>query len=293
MCLFLYVNNAHEGRVVRFPDFVQWHSPRDFVDPGGSSPVSLSDNHYLSERMQQRERDEGAGSGKGAGHVWWSLWRRAVPRSRDDIVHGLFRPLEEATKVLAWLAAIPTAELLLEVSNASIANALHRMLCHRFILGNDGAHPPCRRSRSRDKTECSSPMPPSTRQISNHGIPTTPRIRALHRYARDKCAALTKDLEAASALFLSHRSAVGKSAAAQRSTVESEAMVAEMLRGFFANALHYLGEIEVSVCTAVALQYLLGFSTNAEASSTVHALSSPLRHPSSIKQPVFRCAPSR
>ncbi|KAG5500226.1 hypothetical protein JIQ42_04561 [Leishmania sp. Namibia] len=275
MCLFMYVNRAHEGCIVRFPDFVQWHSPRDFVDPAESSRRPLSDQDYLSERMQQREREEGARGGKGSGHVWWSLWRRATPRSRDDIVQSLFQPLEEATKVLAWLSAMPTAELLLEVSNACIANALHRMLCHRFVLGDDGAHQPSRRGRPRDKTEWGSPMPSSAPQTGNYAMPATPRIRALHRYARNKCAALTKDLEAASALFLSHRGAFAEGAAAQHSTVESEARIAEMLRGFFANALHYLGEIEVSVCTAVTLQYLLGFSTKPEVSSTVHALSSP------------------
>ncbi|CCD12484.1 unnamed protein product, partial [Trypanosoma congolense IL3000] len=43
MCLFLYVNKAHEGRVVRFPDFVQWYSPRDFVLPPVQSEISCDD----------------------------------------------------------------------------------------------------------------------------------------------------------------------------------------------------------------------------------------------------------
>nr|CAJ2474767.1 unnamed protein product [Leishmania braziliensis] len=285
MCLFLHVNKAHEGRIVRFPDFVQWHSPRDFVASAGaesptspsleSSSPSLSDNYYLSERMQHQQGEGEISDGKGSAHVWWSLWRRAVPRSRDDIIQGLFQPLEQATKVLTWLAAIPTVELLLEVSNASIANALHRMLCHRCVLGDDGAHRPNGRGRPRDKAEWSSPKSSSTPEAPNHAIPATPRIRALHRYVRDKCTALTKDVEAASALFLSSRGAFGEGAAAQQSTAGSEAMITEVLRGLFANALHHLGEIEVSVCTAVGLQYLLGFSTDPEVTSTVHALSSP------------------
>ncbi|CBZ34785.1 hypothetical protein, conserved [Leishmania donovani] len=285
MCFFLYVNKAHEGRIVRFPDFVQWHSPRDFVASAGAESTtspsverpsrSLSDNDYLSERMQRQQKECGASGGKGSAHVWWSLWRRATPRSRDDIVHGLFQPLEQATKILAWLAAMPTEELLLEVSNASIANALHHMLCHRCVLGDDGANQPSGRGRPSHKADRSSRMPLSTPEAAHYTIPATPRIRDLHRYVREKCAALTKDVEAASALFLTSRGAFGEGAAAQQSAAESEAMITEMLHGFFANALHQLGEIEVSVCTAVALQYLLGFSTNPEVAATVHALSSP------------------
>ncbi|GET89253.1 hypothetical protein, conserved [Leishmania tarentolae] len=284
MCLFLYANKAHEGRIVRFPDFVQWHSPRDFVAPArdesltetsvDTSSPSLSDNDYLSERMQRQQKG-GASGGKGSAHVWWSLWSRATPRSRDDIVYGLFQPLEQATKVLSWLADMPAAELLLEVSNASISNALHRMLCHRCVLGDDRAYSPSGRGLPSGKADASSRMPLSTPEAAHHSIPPTPRIRALHRYVQAKCAALTKDVAAASALFLSSRGTFGEGAAAQQSPAESEAKITEMLHAFFANALHHLGEIEVSVCTAVTLQYLLGFSTNLEVASTVRALSAP------------------
>lgn len=122
-------------------------------------------------------------------------------------------------------------------------------------------------------------MPLSAQEAGHPTIPATPRIRALHRYVRDKCAALTKDVEAASALFLTSRGAFAEGAAAQQPPAASEPMIPEMLHGFFANALHQLGEIEVSVCTAVALQYLLGFSTNPDVTATVHALSSPAATP--------------
>ncbi|KAG5502884.1 hypothetical protein JKF63_04655 [Porcisia hertigi] len=275
MCLFLYVNKAHEGCVVRFPDFVQWHSPRDFVNAAESLSGPLNDNDYLSERMQLQESERDTSDGKSSTHVWWSLWRRAIPRSHDDIIKSLFRPLEQAANVLDWLASMPTTRLLLEVSNASIANALHRLLCHRYILGDDGAPQPSGGGRSRDKTNRSpTPFPP-TSEASAHTIPATPRIRALHRYVWDKCSALTKDVEAASALLLSHSGTLGVGVAAQESMVGSEDMLNETLRGLFSNALHHLGEIEVSVCTAVTLQYLLGLSTNPEAAAAIHALSSP------------------
>ncbi|KPA79633.1 hypothetical protein ABB37_05425 [Leptomonas pyrrhocoris] len=251
MCVFLYVNKAQDGRVVRFPDFVQWHSPRDFVPPAlpnVTGAATRSDSDYLSDRM--KDQPDG---GRGSSHVWWSLWRRAVPRSRDDVVRTLFQPLAEATRVLDWLAALPGTALLLEVGNACVANALHQLLCHRFLLGDtstrDGGGRGGRALMS-GASDCRHRSP----------LPASPRLRSLHRYVQAKCTSLTKDLEAASAILAS--SAV-------------EAMELEMLRTFMANAVREVGDIEVCLCTAVAVHYLLGFTADAEAAATVRALCAP------------------
>ncbi|KAK7194571.1 Rab3 GTPase-activating protein catalytic subunit [Novymonas esmeraldas] len=283
MCLFLYANKAHEGRVVRFPDFIQWHSPRDFILPADAAApgVTRGDDDYLSERMQRRpttpQQQQQQHQPTGEEHVWWALWSRATPRSRDDIVEGLFQPLEQAVEVLDWLAAMPAAELLLEVNNASLANALHRLLCHRCVLGDDSADAPGDGSGPRGVRAAAAPT---------SSIPRTRCIVALHRYLTAKCTALTKDVEAASALFLGHRT---DGATSQQAALGSQAMLAEMLRSLIAGALDQLGEMEVSVCTAVAVQYLLGFTTDPETAHAIEQLSSPaplsqqLQHPASLQ----------
>lgn len=266
MCLFLYVNHAQDGHVVRFPDFVHWHSPRDFVSlppPTSREAASQhSDSDYLSDRMKSQLE-----GGRGSSHVWWALWSRAVPRSREEIVRTLFQPYEEATRVLEWLAALPETTLLLELCNACVSNALHQLLCHRFLLGDAGAH-----------------------AVGSGSIPASPRLRPLHHYIQEKCASLTKDLEAASSIFSSRAettwsggSAGGSSGPPFQGASAMEAVELEMLRTFMANAFRELGEIEVSLCTAIAVHYLLGFTTDEDAAATVRALCAPF--PPSQQQP--------
>jgi hypothetical protein len=269
MCLFLYVNKAQDGRVVRFPDFVQWHSPRDFVKPASSPTVSLtqrSDNDYLSDRMKDQR-----GSGRGSLHVWWSLWSRAVPRSRDDILRTLFQPLEEATRVVDWLAALPTAVLLLELGNACVSNALHRMLCHRFLLGDAGSR--------------------ASATGRNSLIPASPRLRPLYCYVREKCSSLTKELEAASAVFTSRVDVTGGDSGVIPASSAMQAMELEMLRSFMTNALREVGEIEVALCTAVAIHYLLGFAADADAAAAVRGLCAP-QWPSQSQRQQQQCSSS-
>ncbi|KPI83123.1 hypothetical protein ABL78_7855 [Leptomonas seymouri] len=270
MCLFLYVNKAQEGRVVRFADFVHWHSPRDFVSPAVSDSADSathSDDHYLSDRMKGQP-----GDGRRSSHVWWSLWSRAVPRSREEILHTLFQFHEEATRVLDWLASLPEATLLLEVCNACVANALHQSLCHRFLLGDINV---------RDSGACGGhAWAGGASSSSSSSVPASPRLRPLHHYVQIKCTSLTKDLEAASAILSSRAGLAAGGANSNGPPPQGpsvmEVMELEMLRTFMANALREVGDIEASLCTAVAVHYLLGFTTDAEVAATVRALCAPL-----------------
>lgn len=171
MCLFLYVN---QGRVVRFPDFVQWVSPRDFKRP--SSP-SNNDNDYLSERMKVPVEEsiwrgganlDSSNSGNnppfptsssnhaanedacdirceatpdsiGQNNVWWALWRRATPRPPFQIISDSLRHFDEAVDIIKWIRSNVTISMLcLELSQATISNAIHRLLVDPKILA-DGA----------------------------------------------------------------------------------------------------------------------------------------------------------
>lgn len=185
MCLFLYCN---QGRVVRFPDYVQWVSPQDFHRP--VQEPCFDDNAYLSERMKipaevaiwrqdQTDRglpsvgdhnaceenhlqlpvfSEGRKSGNGASHlhvggeeqlnkssgdteesapslstdtnnVWWILWCRAFPLSRSEIISHSVCYFDKALELVQWMknSLSPTA-LCLELIQASVANAMHRLL---------------------------------------------------------------------------------------------------------------------------------------------------------------------
>ncbi|AAZ10190.1 hypothetical protein, conserved [Trypanosoma brucei brucei TREU927] len=142
MCLFLYVNRSHEGRVVRFADFVHWYSPRDFVSPphspatgttetgGPTKPdfeVDINDSAYLSERMQRREDN-----------TWWLLWEQAAPRSPEEIIEQLFVPEEQAHDVVNWMESeLQLDMLLLETVQANFSNALHPLLSHRHVETNE------------------------------------------------------------------------------------------------------------------------------------------------------------
>ncbi|KAG8345429.1 hypothetical protein TRVL_03734 [Trypanosoma vivax] len=138
MCLFLYVNGAQDGRVVRFPDFVQWHSPRDFVQPpsragaaAGEQCSARDDNEYLSKRMHRPSAEHPTEG------IWWSLWDRATPRPRSEIIAQSFDAYEQARLTLNWLEHhLSSASLLLETVNANFSNALHRMLSHRCVRSN-------------------------------------------------------------------------------------------------------------------------------------------------------------
>eukprot|EP00796_Vickermania_ingenoplastis_P009320 gene9320-6557_t len=199
MCLFLHVNR---GRVVRFPDFVQWVSPRDFRRP----PVEPcdDDNAYLSDRMKipveeatlwkLREVD-GAGadghkelhsgsaadpptadplmphftappeekdevpqqhidpspastatmSTAGKNNVWWALWCRATPRSPERIIADALRHYDQALELVQWMRVrVTPAILCLELAQASLANAVHRLLVdHRAIpIASSDSLPP-------------------------------------------------------------------------------------------------------------------------------------------------------
>nr|CCD17683.1 unnamed protein product [Trypanosoma congolense IL3000] len=143
MCLFLYVNKAHEGRVVRFPDFVQWYSPRDFVLPPVQPEIScddvgnsehkaidgcavIDDNMFLSERMQRRPEN-----------TWWGLWEQATPRTPKEIIDMLFVPDEQANEVICWMESdLALESLLLDTINANFANVLHPLLSHRYVEDN-------------------------------------------------------------------------------------------------------------------------------------------------------------
>ncbi|KEG10424.1 kinesin [Trypanosoma grayi] len=143
MCLFLYANRAHEGRVVRFPDFIQWYSPRDFVSPTVKKKKRNSRDHnnknddddddddtYLSERMRRH-------SDNGSANVWWPLWSQAKPRPPAEIITRSFVPHEQARLVLRWMEKdLTDTDLLLETVHANFSNAVHRMLSHRSIEGN-------------------------------------------------------------------------------------------------------------------------------------------------------------
>ncbi|RNF24895.1 putative outer dynein arm docking complex [Trypanosoma conorhini] len=132
MCLFLYFNRAHEGRVVRFPDFVHWHSPRDFVPPA-SDAVAQDDDAYLSPRMRRHSDAENAWMR----NIWWPLWEAATPRSPEEIMAQSFVPHEQARLIIRWMERdLPAAQLLLETVHANFSNSLHRILSHRFVEGN-------------------------------------------------------------------------------------------------------------------------------------------------------------
>lgn len=262
MCLFLFANKAQEGRVVRFPDFVHWHSPRDFVCPPPSSPTAgLSESDYLSDRMKDASAVEGVGGGGGGGgsrHVWWALWARAVPRSRSEILRTLFDPHAAAAATLDWLAGQTGIALLVEVHNACVANALHQLLCHRFLLGDAASAVMGKRGGG-----------------GSGFIPPSPRLPALHAAAQELCTRLTKDLEAASAVVSSRSDvAAGGTRSLPSGSSAVEAMELEMMRAFAASAMQELGALEVQLCVAVAVHYLLGFSADAEAAATVRAICS-------------------
>ncbi|RNF06197.1 putative outer dynein arm docking complex [Trypanosoma rangeli] len=132
MCAFLYFNRAHEGRVVRFPDFVQWHSPRDFIPPS-SDAVATDDDAYLSERMRRHSDTENAW----VKNIWWPLWEKATPRSPEEIMAQSFVPHEQARLVIRWMERdLSAARLLLETVHANFTNSLHRILSHRCVEDN-------------------------------------------------------------------------------------------------------------------------------------------------------------
>lgn len=187
MCLFLYCS---KGKVVRFPDFVQWVSPQDFRQP--AQQPCFDDNEYLSERMRipaeaaiwgppeqqgriPKEEEEKAtrnsdalslpvlldeqksandacllnnggstgykmpsrGSSKpgqsinvrDTNNVWWVLWCRAFPRSRSQIIADSLCHFDQAMELIRWMKkSITPAALCLELAQASVANAMHRIL---------------------------------------------------------------------------------------------------------------------------------------------------------------------
>ncbi|ORC89672.1 kinesin [Trypanosoma theileri] len=134
MCLFLYANKAHEGRVVRFPDFVHWHSPRDFIPPSDESNYNTGnveeDDMYLSERMRRN-------SGSGSSNLWWPLWSKAIPRSPEEIMALSFVPHEQARLIIRWMEKDLTPDtLLIETIHANFSNSLHRILSHRCVENN-------------------------------------------------------------------------------------------------------------------------------------------------------------
>ncbi|PBJ73778.1 hypothetical protein BCY84_13506 [Trypanosoma cruzi cruzi] len=133
MCLFLYFNRAQEGRVVRFPDFVQWHSPRDFIPLLCDSKEEKDDDDaYLSERMRRHSNAE-----NGLVNIWWPLWERATPRSPEEIIAQSFVPHEQARLIIRWMEKeLSAAELLIETVHANFTNSLHRILSHRCMEGN-------------------------------------------------------------------------------------------------------------------------------------------------------------
>lgn len=155
MCLFRFVN---DGREVRFPDFIQWMSPRDFQRPAetASAPAAagaLDDNAFLSERMKIPPRgtdeEEGVGSGRRSGsspHVghdnkWWYLWQRSTPISPLQIQSEWQQSYDqEARDVLTWLRTeVTQATLAMELSMACLANATHPILIDPRVISS--THP--------------------------------------------------------------------------------------------------------------------------------------------------------
>ncbi|ESL08812.1 hypothetical protein TRSC58_03479 [Trypanosoma rangeli SC58] len=132
MCVFLYFNRAHEGRVVRFPDFVQWRSPSDFIPPSPDA-VAMDDDAYLSERMRRHSDAENAREKD----IWWSLWKGATPRSPEEIMAKPFVPHEQARLVIGWMERdLSAVRLLLETVHANFTNSLHCILSHRCVEDN-------------------------------------------------------------------------------------------------------------------------------------------------------------
>lgn len=255
MCVFLYVNKASEGHVVRFPDFIHWHSPRDFCLPPPDLLVdssALSDNDYLSERMQKLEDS--------TSHVWWSLWNRAVPRSPEDVIRSSFHPHEQAVLALRWLGDLSECDLLVEVVNASIANALHRLLTHRMVLGDGPAN-------TTDQAS-SGGWPPSTATTRE---PRKQCIPALSAYVRQRCTSLTREVEGASSLYYS----TFRSGEEGCAVVDGSEM--ELIFNMYGTAIAQLNEIETSICTAIAVHYLLRCHSEVDSEdvATARALSSP------------------
>lgn len=192
MCLFLHCN---QGKVVRFPDFVQWVSPQDFRRP--PHEPCYDDNEYLSERMKipveaaiwgpseqeakavslgrepntcsvdalklpvfsedqkygnppfpwvngdeavETTPEEGSMNpsqplSTDTNNVWWVLWCRALPRSRLQIIADSLRHFDQALEVIQWMKKnITPAALCLELAQASVANAMHRLLVDASVF---------------------------------------------------------------------------------------------------------------------------------------------------------------
>lgn len=242
MCLFQYANEVQHGRVVRFPDFIQWHSPRDFVQP--AAPTK-DDNAYLTDRMQRHPE------GESASHVWWSLWARAVPRGREQIIAESFHHYDQAALLFRWLESQASeSDVLLEVASAVMANASHRIASHRLIVNHRGLRPNLN-SRS---------------SWSSAGRPSCAPIPGLRGYVKDKINSFSTNVQAAHAMF-SSGAPIGALSASEM----------EAVLNMFAVALRELAEAETSLSAAVALEALIGRYPDpaSDGAQLVRAVSTP------------------
>ena len=110
MCAFQYVNGAPTVEVT-LADFVQWHSPKDFIQSAPNAPVES----YLSERMRPQDSP------------WQLLWRSATPTlSRMRTFH----PDEHVALALKWMQDVTILQVVRVVTLYTISGAVHRFMSH-------------------------------------------------------------------------------------------------------------------------------------------------------------------